>query len=207
MRGFEKITEGIYMLRVPFEEIDTGVFLLRSPAGDILLDGGPSPEAAEAYILPALQQMQADICMVVRSHSHGDHSGGVQRIREAYGQAKIGLAEEDFPQDGKYLRLQDGDVLTERFRVIHLPGHTAECIALLDIKTNTLLTGDCLQLGGIGKYGVSFTDPKAYLRSVERVRTMGVERIVAAHNYAPYGFQANGKQAVKLFLDACTINK
>ncbi len=203
MRTFEKIVEGIYMLRVPFENIYTSVFLLRSSLGDILLDGGPSPEAAESCILPALQAVGANLVWIVRSHCHGDHSGGVERISKAFPKAKIGLMEEIFPQNGQYFRLYDGDMLIERFQVIRLPGHTAECLALWDRATNTLLTGDCLQAGGVGKYGVSFTDHAAYLRSVERVRRMGVARIVASHEFAPYGFQAEGTEAVNAYLDAC----
>ncbi len=191
------------MLKVPFEEIYTGVFLLRAPAGDVLLDGGPSPEEAERCILPALRDMQADIRLLVRSHCHGDHSGGVERLREAFPSSCIGTGEDDFPHDGRYRRLHDGDVLLGRFRVLHLPGHTAECLALWDEATGTLVTGDSLQAGGIGKYGVSFTDTAAYLRSVERVRTLGPEKIVAAHDFAPCGFQASGRQEVWRFLDAC----
>ncbi len=203
---FEQLQQGIYRLRIPFEEIYTSVFLLENQGRCLLLDGGPTAEAAMQYILPALEKAKAEPEMIVRSHCHGDHSGGVVRIAQAFPQAMIGLAEDDYPQNGRYLRLYDGDVLIDRFQVLSLPGHTAECIALLDIQTKTLLTGDCLQAGGIGKYGVSFTDVAAYLQSVERLRTMPVARIFASHDFAPYGFRSEGELAVNAFLDVCESN-
>ncbi len=203
MIAFEELVSGIYRLKVPFEAIYTSVFLLRTSEADILLDGGPSPENAENHVLPALQKENANICLIVRSHCHGDHSGGVERIAEAFPAARIGLMEDDFPQNGKYIRLHDGDMLAGRFQVLHLPGHTRECLALLDTESKTLLSADSLQAKGIGKYGVSFTDRPAYLQSVERIRRLGVERIIASHAFAPYGFQAVGQQAVGVYLDAC----
>ncbi len=200
---FERLADGIYRLCVPFEEIYTSVFLLQFQAGCILLDGAASDEDAENYVLPALEKVNAQPQMIVRSHNHGDHSGGVARIAKAFPDAKIGLMEDDFPNDGRYIRLYDGDVLLDRFQVLNLRGHTDDCLALLDIKTNTLISGDCLQGGGIGKYGVSFTDVAAYLQSVERVKNLKVDRIVASHEFAPYGFFAEGIQMVNTYLNEC----
>ncbi len=202
---FERLEEGLYRLCVPFEEIYTSVFLLRTGAGDILLDGAASAQDARRYVLPALKAMGARPVLIVRSHSHGDHSGGVEELAAHFPQAQIALAEDGFPDNGKYRRLYDGDVLLERFQVLNLKGHTDDCVALFDLCSRTLLSGDCLQAGGIGKYGVSFTDPAAYLQSVERVRRLDPAHIVAAHAFVPYGFRATGAEGVRAYLDACII--
>ena len=72
-----------------------------------------------------------------------------------------------------------------------------------DVKTKTLLSGDCLQLGGVGKYtnGIAYADP--YRASIEKLRSMDILRIVAAHDYVPLGAIAEGREAVRLYLDKC----
>ncbi len=202
MSAFERLEEGIYRLKIPFENIYTSVFLLVDGGGCILVDGGGSPSDAETYVIPALQGVGMRPSLVLRSHCHGDHSGGVERIAREYG-AKIGLMEDDFPKNGNFLRVYDKDMLLNRFQALHLKGHTDECLALLDTKTNALLSFDCLQVGGIDKYGVSFTDKEAYLQSVARVRALKVRRIIASHDFLPYGFQAQGEKRVAAYLDEC----
>ncbi len=39
----------------------------------------------------------------------------------------------------------------------------------------------------------------------ERVRRLRRKRIIVSHEFAPYGFQARGQQAVNAWLDACIV--
>lgn len=84
MASFEKIAEGIYILKIPFGPVWTGVVLVR---GDVtcLIDSGATAQDVDAYILPALKQMDLDlhdIDWLGNTHCHGDHIGGHRRLWE-----------------------------------------------------------------------------------------------------------------------------
>ncbi len=196
------MAEGIYRIKIPFEEIYTSVFVLQGKEGCLVVDGGADDGDAENYVLPCLEGAGMRPSLVLRSHCHGDHAGGVERIAREYG-AKIRLMEDDFPLDGRFMRLYDGDILLGRFQALNLKGHTDECLAVYDLQTQTLISCDCLQSGGVGRYGVSFTDVDAYLRSVERVKRLPLRRVIASHDFAPYGFAVEGEERIRAYLGGC----
>ena len=76
-------------------------------------------------------------------------------------------------------------------------------MAFLDLPTGTLLSGDCLQLFGVGKYRSGIGYPYLYRRSVERLRGMELSQIVAAHEYDPLGSIARGKEEIEAYLSPC----
>ena len=85
MNAFERETDRIYRLKVPFEELYTSVFLIESERGAILMDCATTAEDVDSCILPALKQMgyaPSDIWAIVLSHRHSDHAGGLARLLE-----------------------------------------------------------------------------------------------------------------------------
>jgi len=92
------------------------------------------------------------------------------------------------------------------FRVVTIPGHTADSMALLDTRTKTLITGDCLQLYGIfgsTDWACAIYLPTEHLQAVEKVRGLDVECILTAHDYHPMGWCYRGRGEVVAALDAC----
>ena len=82
--NFEKIAEGLYLLRLPFSGIWAGVYLHvgREVA---LIDSGPDAQGVDTYILPALRRLglaPRDITLLLNTHTHGDHVGGHFRLKE-----------------------------------------------------------------------------------------------------------------------------
>ena len=129
--------------------------------------------------------------------------GGEEFLANEYPDAvRAKLAHEGKVENGKKM-LCDGELLCGCLKVIALPGHSDDSAAVLDTRTNTLVCADCLQLWGIGKYGTGISFAKAYLESIEKVRKLDVENIIASHNYAPLGAYAIGKEAVGKYLDEC----
>jgi glyoxylase-like metal-dependent hydrolase (beta-lactamase superfamily II) len=203
--SIDKIDEGIYRILVPFEdEITTTVYVVIGSEGVAVIDSATYPSDADDYIIPALRELGIDrdnVKYILLSHSHGDHAGGAKRLLELLPEAIIGSAfSGDEPRS---LKLADGEMLLDRLCVVALPGHTLDCIALFDVKTKTLLSADCLQLYGVGKYrcGVGYRD--LYRNSIDKLRQMDIRRIVAAHEYDPLGSVADGKSAVSEYLDTC----
>ncbi len=101
------------------------------------------------------------------------------------------------------MQLRDGDVLLDRYEIVALPGHTPDCMAVLDRKTNALLTCDSLQQQGVSHYGTHLEDAAGYLSGLMRIRAMQPRRVIAAHDYVPCGWDAQGEDAINALLDAC----
>jgi glyoxylase-like metal-dependent hydrolase (beta-lactamase superfamily II) len=99
--------------------------------------------------------------------------------------------------------LTDGEKLLGCLQVVSLPGHTKNSVGFLDLRSKTLLSGDCLQLKGIGKYRNGISRPAEYIQSIKRLQEMDIECIVAAHEYDPLGSIADGKAEVSQYLELC----
>jgi glyoxylase-like metal-dependent hydrolase (beta-lactamase superfamily II) len=60
-------------------------FLKTADGGVMLIDALNNTADANNYIIPALQQLNLPLRGIYISHGHGDHDGGVNRLREVYG--------------------------------------------------------------------------------------------------------------------------
>jgi len=193
MAEFYREIGDIYRLKVPFDTVYTSVFLIKTENGAILVDCATTAEDVEQYILPALEKAGAalhQLTAIVLTHSHDDQAGGLQRLLAAAPQlrvvtevCKLGGGIETFP----------------------LPGHTPDCIGILDRRTNTLISGDGLQGAGVDKYRCYVEDKTAYRKSIDRVRNDArVENILFSHAYEPwYEPRRMGREAVLNALTDC----
>ncbi len=199
----EKLTENIYRVCIPFEDIYTTAFVLVEGEHCLVYDSGNSPTDAERYVLPALERMGRIPEVLLYSHSHGDHSGGMRVLSEAFPKATVGSFSDKRYSVNNLTRFEDGDVLFGRFQLVNLKGHTEDGLAVLDTVDQILVTGDCLQLDGVGRYGTGVSDGEGYFRTLDRVRAMGLQGIFASHDYRPLGFAARGQAEVARYLDEC----
>lgn len=199
----DRIDEGLFRVLIPFEELTTTVYIVISGVGTAIIDSATYPSDVDRYILPALREAGVDedkVKYLLASHWHGDHAGGMRRLAEAFPEARVCAF--DATQLEGTVALSDGDVLLNCLKVLHLPGHTKDSVGLLDTRSNTLLSGDCLQLKGIGKYRNGVGYPEDYIASVNRLKAMSLRRIIASHEYDPYGSIAEG-DGVERYLDGC----
>ena len=100
--------------------------------------------------------------------------------------------------------LTEDSVILDHIRPIHLPGHTLTSVGYFDTRTKTLITGDCLQLKGVGRfiYGVKYKD--LYVSSMEKLLGRGdIELLVTSHEYEPLGAFARGRDEIEKYLLAC----
>lgn len=94
------------------------------------------------------------------------------------------------------------------FRVVTIPGHTQDCSGLLDTRTMTLVSGDCLQFYGIrgsGDWAANINFPAEYIAALDKVSKLGIRQVVSAHDYDPSGYRADGEDAVQQGLKDCTV--
>jgi glyoxylase-like metal-dependent hydrolase (beta-lactamase superfamily II) len=202
---FEQIYEGIFLLKVPFEDLYTSVFAVVEGRHVAIIDAATTAEDVDTYIAPAvemlLEQVGGTVSHLLLTHTHGDHAGGIGRLSERYPQARVCSYEEvDVPNAW---RLTDGDKILGRICTVHLPGHTRFSVGYLCERTGVLLSGDCLQLRGVGKYTKGVRYPELYFASIERLKNMEINGIVASHDYVPLGQFAEGKEAVLQYLEEC----
>jgi len=205
MRLFEQEAAGIYRLRVPFENLTTSVFLLVTQEGPVLYDCATTPQDVEMIILPALAQMHiapGQLHAVILSHAHGDHRGGLMTLLKHAPQVRV-LSQSSWKYESAVDIPTDGEMLFGSIQALYLPGHAVDCLGLYDVRTQTLLTADALQLQGIGRYGCMLTNPDAYVHTVEKIRRLAPQRILTSHDYVPYGEKAEGIQDVERYLNGC----
>jgi hypothetical protein len=64
----------------------TGMYFLKTADGGVMLiDTLNNTADADTYIIPALQQLGLPLRGIYITHGHGDHDGGVARLRQVYG--------------------------------------------------------------------------------------------------------------------------
>ena len=213
MKKFVMVQPDVYRLVLPFRDIFTTVWVLKAPDGVVLFDTGTYDSDVDDRILPALEALQIaakDLNYVFISHNHGDHAGGLSRLMERIPELTVvsGAPEIREEYGDKVLCPLDGDCLLDVYQVVSIPGHTRDSAALLDTRTGTLVTGDCLQLEGIigsGDWAANIPYPQAYLQAIARLRQMDFRCVLTAHDYYPMGFRADGPLEIRQLLDACVV--
>lgn len=210
MLKIQTLNEHISYFTVPYKDIFTTVAILRSENGSILFDAAYREEDVQMYILPALKQLGVeDLKYIFISHNHGDHAGGLKWLLPALPRCQVISCSSKLPEaypDAKFVQPRDGEIFLEHFQVVTIPGHTADSAALLDRRTGTLVSGDCLQVYGIygsGTWGAVIRLILPHLQAHEKLRTMDIHAILAAHDYHPYGQHVTGKDAVNAYLGGC----
>lgn len=93
--------------------------------------------------------------------------------------------------------LDEGDVLDlgdRAFQVLHVPGHSPGSIALWDIKSKTLFSGDAVYDGELLD-NLYHSDPSIYRKTLERLLELDAEVFHAGH------FPSFGKNRLKEMID------
>ena len=192
--GFEKVTDNIFRLCVPFENIYTSVFAVEADGKWLLFDSGSDESDARTIVIPAIKELGFVPDVLFASHSHGDHAGGMDTLKAEYPDATVKMFNDN--------SAEDGELVLGCLRLVSFPGHSADSGGLFDERTKTLLSGDCFQLWGVGRYGIAALLYEDYPKSVEKALEMGVFRLVASHDYYPLGFLAEGDE-VEVYLKKC----
>lgn len=212
MTALTEIVSSVFRLTIPFEDIYTTVFLIRTPQGDVLFDTATYPHDVDDYILPAMSELhisQETLRYIVLSHGHRDHAGGLTQLTRLFPEACIVSLKDELRRThsaSPFLFPGNDCLLLDSLRIIAVPGHAPDCLSLFDLRTRTLLTGDCLQLYGIfgcGKWGANITRPDEHFAALDRLRMLNPAVLIASHDYHPCGYIARGKDEIDHTLNQC----
>lgn len=210
MLKIETLNQHISYFHVPYKDIFVGIYILRSADSVILFDAAGEDADIDNYIVPALKQLgisASQLTHIFISHNHRDHAGGLRRASELFPKAVIVTGSEALKEQyPNTLTPTDGQMLTKDLQIITIPGHSPDSAALLDLRTSTLVSGDCLQSYGIYGSGAWYANiglPDLHYKAIDKLRKLKIETIATAHNYHPCGMLSFGKQAVAERLDSC----
>ncbi len=199
----EQLTESIYRIKIPFENIYTTVFIIKTESNCLIYDSGCDENAVNTYILPALAELRVKPDVILCSHSHGDHCGGLHFLSEAFPSAVVGFLGQQKYSANNPKAYNDGDILFDRFKLLNLKGHSTDGLAVFDLKNKVLLSGDCLQLNGVGRYGTGVADCEEYFKAIARIKELKPLKLFTSHEFYPLGFSAVGEVEVVEYLTEC----
>ncbi len=177
-------------VRVPAWLAETNAYILAEESGSqaVVIDAPPEPDAIGAVLI----QHDLTLSAVILTHGHIDHTGGsgelaratgasvyvhpdddfltlhpVEQLRAMFGMTPPGVY--DVPE--RFEALGDGDRLRLaglEFEVRHTPGHTpGHCCFYLE-QEETLLSGDQLFAGSIGRTDFPYGSLGALMTSMEQ---------------------------------------
>lgn len=146
-------------------------YLVREDDGLTLIDTTMAQGAKR--ILAAAAKLEAPIVRIALTHAHGDHAGGLDRLRAELPDAEVIIGERDArllsmdmsldpgepegkipgafrPVQTRPTRTVSGGDRVGSLRVVANPGHTPGHVAYLDERDATLFCGDTYStLGGV----------------------------------------------------------
>ncbi|CUH75042.1 hydroxyacylglutathione hydrolase [Tropicibacter naphthalenivorans] len=128
---------------------DNYAYLVNGPDGVALID---APEAAP--IIAALDARGWGLDVIMITHHHHDHVGGVAELREKYGCKVMGPKAEEAKLPPLDFALPDGMTGGSgdgEMQVISVPGHTLGHVAYYYPKAGALFTADSLMACGCGR--------------------------------------------------------
>jgi hydroxyacylglutathione hydrolase len=142
-------------------------------------------------LAPKLRTLDLDpkkVKQVVLTHTHPDHTGGVEELAAV--SSPMVLVHEDEAVDVEAFglrvsKLQDGDSISaggRKLEVIHTPGHTPGAVCLYDRKDRILFSGDTVfPEGGFGRTDLPGGDSRRLVESLERLAELEVDFILPGH--------------------------
>ncbi len=168
-----KIKENIWQFR--FKRFGSHCYLIKEKTGNILIDTG-SPWNINDLLkdLKELELTPEDIKIVILTHNHWDHIGGLALFAnsEIYGSKKdFG---NNFP-DPKKLKIKG-------MEIIETPGHSKGSICIL--YKDVLFSGDTIfNRNTIGRTDLPGSSEKEMKESLERLKKVKYKLLCPGHGY------------------------
>jgi glyoxylase-like metal-dependent hydrolase (beta-lactamase superfamily II) len=200
--GFEEIRRNVYWIKGNKTSNGCRVYLLRGSRKNALVDTGvPADAETIRASLASLGLAPEDIHLVLLTHEHIDHIGGVPFLprgalvaAHVHAASKIraqdefvlwnkayGITPEQFPVD---LLLEHDTVIDLgdlALRVVKTPGHVSGAVCYHELQNHLLFTGDTLFAGGVLGGIYPSGNISDYLASLRRLCELRIEEVCPGH--------------------------
>lgn len=155
----------------------TNTWVLRGPGSDeiVVVDPGPDDEAHIARIAEL-----GTVALVLISHKHEDHTGGIDKLVDATG-AVVRSVGSGFLR-GLGGPLTDGEVIDAaglRIKVMATPGHTVDSLSF--VLDDAVLTADTVLGRGTTVIDTEDGSLRDYLESLYRLQGLGARTVLPGH--------------------------
>lgn len=166
-------------------QLQTNGYIISNNGQALLID----PGAEAVRIIQFLADHRLTPVAILLTHAHFDHIGAVDQLRSQYQiPVYVHPAEKEWLMNPKlnsssYFPLGDvkikpadatfdmGDmsIADFNFEVIHTPGHSPGGVTFVFEDQSTLISGDCLFRGGIGRTDLIGGDQRRLFKSIEKL--------------------------------------
>jgi glyoxylase-like metal-dependent hydrolase (beta-lactamase superfamily II) len=185
----------LYVFATPPLETNCYVVGCEKTKQAVVIDPG---QKSLQTISSLLEKENASLKMILLTHSHWDHIGGVKILKTHYPNANILVHETDAPNlkepgsDGlpsfvpiegvtPDAFLKEGDVINLgdlSFKVIETPGHSCGSVCFFFEKQRVLFSGDTLFKGAIGNLSFPTSEPKKMRDSLKKLFLLPKETVI-----------------------------
>ncbi|MBO5746442.1 MAG: MBL fold metallo-hydrolase [Clostridia bacterium] len=198
-----KFNDDIYKLDVPTSGIYVSVFFVKDGSKWYIIDTASSGMDVMNYVIPGTRELGIDLEKVkglVITHRHNLHAGGLSTLAKACPNADIYGITSNFPpeNDNTY---KITNYVGNNIEYVTIDGHEEQVIGYFDHRTKTLFASDGIQLYGVGDRGCQIKDIDVYLASMNKLKEMDIENIIASHAFSPHGAYAIGTDAVQQYIN------
>lgn len=140
-----------------------------------------------------MRQREATLQGVLLTHTHWDHVAGLPAVLEKYPDVKIYVHKADAGRLKKECeaRLEfvtendDIELAGAKVKVLHTPGHSAgECCYLIEGTPPSLLTGDTVFVGEVGRTDLETGSTAELFTTLQRLKTLPQHTVIyPGHDY------------------------
>lgn len=86
------------------------------------------------------------------------------------------------------------------FETVHTPGHSEDSISLYLQDFDAAIVGDIISEAGVGRFDLPGSDPKKFLRSIDRIQKLDANYLLPGH-----GRILVGKEGINLLFEKAKI--